>query len=86
MPVILSDETWARISGMLLDYESGALRTIPGTGLKYLEQVSGKSNCPGTKLGVDVQELINTSFGFGTLNLNVCVNGTPESHIFLTKL
>lgn len=53
MPVILSNETWARIEKMLEDYESGVLRFIPGKGLKYEEQITTKSNCPGTKIGVD---------------------------------
>ena len=53
MPVILSDDTWTRIQKMLEDYESGVLRVIPGAGMKYEEQVTVKSNCPGTKIGVD---------------------------------
>ena len=56
MPVILSDETWTRIEKMLEDYESGALRVIPGTGMKYEEQMSAKVNCPGTKIGIDGTE------------------------------
>ena len=50
---MLSDETWTRIEKMLQDYESGVLRFIPGTGLKYEEQVTVVSNCPGTKIGID---------------------------------
>lgn len=53
MPVILSDETWVRIEKMLEDYESGVLRVIPGKGMKYEEQITATSNCPGTKIGVD---------------------------------
>lgn len=61
MPVLLSDETWVRISKMLEDYESGVLRVIPGKGLKFEEQRTGKSNCPGTKLGVDGVECPSSS-------------------------
>lgn len=60
MPVILSDETWTRIEKMLEDYESGVLRVIPGKGLKLEQQVSVKSNCPGTVLGVDGTECPTT--------------------------
>ena len=56
MPVILSDETWARIEAMLRDYESGVLRVIPGQGLKFQEQTTTISNCPGTIITVDGTE------------------------------
>ncbi len=60
MPVILSDETWVRIEKMLDDYESGVLRVIPGNGLKWDEQITAKSNCPGSKLSVDGVECPTT--------------------------
>lgn len=54
MPVILSDETWARIEKMLEDYENGVLGFIPGKGLKYEEQITSKRNQqPTVKIGVD---------------------------------
>ncbi len=86
MPVILSDETWARIQKMLTDYESGVLRVIPGEGLKLEEQVSVKASCPGTKMSIDLSHAKPQSFGFGTLNLNVCIGGNSVAKDFLTRI
>lgn len=60
MPVLLSDDTWARIEKMLEDYESGVLRVIPGKGLKLEEERTHTSNCPGIKIGVDGVECPTT--------------------------
>lgn len=79
MPVILSDDTWARIEKMLEDYEAGVLRVIPGNGLKLDEQISAKANCPGTKLSVDPTD----ATGFPAIALDVCVDGSPVNHTFL---
>lgn len=81
MPVLLKDETWARIEKMLEDYESGVLRVIPVNGLKVIEQITTKANCPGTKIGIDP----NDPNGFLILTLDVCVNGNSETHEFLVK-
>ena len=79
MPVILSDDTWLRIQKMLEDYESGVLRVIPGKSLAYEEQISAKSNCPGTKIGFNPDDLPASN----TLTLDVCVDGSPQTHTFV---
>lgn len=84
MPVILSDETWTRIQNMLDDYESGVLRVIPGKGLRVQEQRTTDAHCPGTLLTIDEKD--PGAFGFGTLNLNVCISGQGQYKTFLTKL
>lgn len=77
MPVILSDDTWTRIEKMLMDYESGVLRVIPGKGLKFEEQVTVKSNCPGTKLGVDPSST-NTAGSSFVLNVSDGTNTVTD--------
>lgn len=83
MPVILSDATWMRIEKMLTDYESGVLRVIPGDGLKIDEQRTVKANCPGTKMSVDVT---SSDKAFPSLNVNVCIDGSPVEKNFLIKI
>lgn len=80
MPVILSDNTYQRLMKMLEKWEKGQI-IEPGPGLKLLEVGTGYE-----KLGVDLSNVPLTSLGFGELNLNVCIGGSPVSKIFLTKL
>jgi len=79
MPVLLSDETWARIEKMLEDYESGVLRVIPGVGMKYEEQTTAKANCPGTKMGTFLGSLPASNL----LNVSVCINNVATPHTFV---
>lgn len=64
--VLLSQDSYNRIMKMLHDYEAGALKIIPGDGLK-VEEV-GKD---GTKIGFDQ-----------TIQLNVCIDGAAVSKTF----
>lgn len=51
--IVLSEETWLKIQRMLEDWENGALRVIPGDGLKIQEQPTAKIHCRGTRIAID---------------------------------
>lgn len=72
--VILSQETYDRIMKVVEAWEEGELPLIMGEGMK-LEEVGPT----GMKIGVDLNDIGPDQ----TLELDVCVDGSPETHTFV---
>ncbi len=85
-PVFESGQTYL-LKGETLNSIVKSIKTVKvvtGGGLKIVSETDHEIFLALDPGGLNAA--LNTVFGFGTLNLDVCIGGQPTSRVFLTKI
>ncbi len=85
--IMLSAETFDRLKRLLDDWDNGLEKSLQ-VGLDLSVEERGTEY---VKIGVNVNALLKTLLGninpggggFSTIDLEVCVDGSPETHTFV---